>query len=114
MSGNVFSILCCCFVIPSGPPVPLPSQAPTREPTPDPPPPPFPEPEPTPPPSARPPVVDPNPFVPYKSSASKQDPKPTTNRDPFMLYIDSVRYVPDNATILKVRIDAGFSTNQMW
>ena len=62
----------------------------------------------------RPTAVDPNPFVPYKPSAGKADPKPTTNRDPFMLYIDAVRYIPDNATILKVTgriLRAGDVTN---
>ncbi|XP_035828352.1 uncharacterized protein LOC101850990 [Aplysia californica] len=90
-----------------------PAPAPRRQPS-VPPPPPPPQPEPTPPQTVRSPEVDPNPWVPYKAPAAKSDPKPTTNRDPFMLYIDSVRHIPDNATIVKVTgriLRAGDLTN---
>ncbi|CAG5136649.1 unnamed protein product [Candidula unifasciata] len=57
---------------------------------------------------------DTNPWTLFKSAATKSDPKPTSNRDPFVLYIDSVRYLPDSATIVKVTgriLRAGDLTN---
>ncbi|XP_052800410.1 uncharacterized protein LOC128231514 isoform X2 [Mya arenaria] len=42
------------------------------------------------------------PWVPFKKEAAKGDPKPTGLKDPFDLYIDSVRYIPDNASVIKV------------
>ncbi|CAL1547704.1 unnamed protein product [Lymnaea stagnalis] len=53
-------------------------------------------------------------WIPYNPSAAKSDPKPTTNRDPFVLHIDSVRHLPDSATIIKVTgriLRAGNITN---
>ncbi|GFO41253.1 hypothetical protein PoB_006775800 [Plakobranchus ocellatus] len=57
---------------------------------------------------------DAEPWVPHKPSAAKQNPKPSTNRDPFVLYVDAVRYLPDNASIVKVTgriLRAGDITN---
>ena len=42
------------------------------------------------------------PWVPHKKEMTRGDPKPTGLRDPIDLYIDSVRFIPDNATIIKV------------
>lgn len=42
------------------------------------------------------------PWVPHKKEMTKGDPKPTGLRDPIDLYIDSVRFIPDNATVVKV------------
>ena len=67
---------------PSPPPPPAPAQpsTPAREETPQ----------------------DLEPWVPHKPAAAKKNPKPSTNRDPFVLYIDAARYLPDNASIVKV------------
>ena len=47
---------------------------------------------------------DNQPWVPHKPSAAKKNPKPSTNRDAFVLYVDAARYLPDNASIVKVRL----------
>lgn len=49
-------------------------------------------------PSPQPP--DPDPWVAF--STKTKNPSPTTSRDPFDFYVDSVRYIPDNASIIKV------------
>ncbi|KAK3710497.1 hypothetical protein RRG08_021313 [Elysia crispata] len=79
---------------PSPPPPPAPAQpsTPAREETPQ----------------------DLEPWVPHKPAAAKKNPKPSTNRDPFVLYIDAARYLPDNASIVKVTgriLRAGDLTN---
>ncbi|RUS81425.1 hypothetical protein EGW08_010809 [Elysia chlorotica] len=81
------------------------------------------QPSPTPPPPqpAQPPTpareetpLDSEPWVPHKPAAAKKNPKPSTNRDPFVLYVDAARYLPDNASIVKVTgriLRAGDLTN---
>lgn len=86
----------------------LPPQMPptdTRKPTPVPTPrQPTPKKMPTPAPTPAPPsrTVSDEPWVPHKKETTKGDPKPTGLKDPIDLYIDSVRFIPDNATIVKV------------
>ena len=36
------------------------------------------------------------------NDVAKQNPNPTGLKDPIDLYIDSVRFIPDNATLIKV------------
>jgi len=45
-----------------------------------------------------------DPWVPYRKEAAKKDPKPTGLKEPFDLYIDSVRFIPDNASVIKVSV----------
>jgi hypothetical protein len=56
---------------------------------------------PTPAPPSR--TLNDEPWVPHKKELTRADPKPTGLRDPIDLYIDSVRFIPDNATVIKVR-----------
>lgn len=44
---------------------------------------------------------EPNPWVAFDPKIAK-NPAPTSCREPFDLYVDSVRYIPDNASIVKV------------
>lgn len=58
--------------------------------------------------------LDLEPWVPHKPAAAKKNPKPSTNRDAFVLYVDAARYLPDNASIVKVTgriLRAGDLTN---
>ncbi|XP_052270374.1 uncharacterized protein LOC127871467 isoform X3 [Dreissena polymorpha] len=48
------------------------------------------------------PVSTAEPWVPYRKEAAKGNPKPTGLKDAIDLYIDSVRFIPDNASIIKV------------
>ncbi|KAK7475022.1 hypothetical protein BaRGS_00033703 [Batillaria attramentaria] len=43
-----------------------------------------------------------DPWVAYDPKAATQNPTPTSCREPFDIYMDSVRYIPDNASIIKV------------
>ncbi|KAL4223925.1 hypothetical protein ACF0H5_017387 [Mactra antiquata] len=49
-----------------------------------------------------PPPPDIAPWVPHRKDTTKSDPKPTGLKDAIDLYIDGVRFIPDNATIIKV------------
>ncbi|KAK6190965.1 hypothetical protein SNE40_002721 [Patella caerulea] len=42
------------------------------------------------------------PWVEYQPKAAESNPKPTTTKEAFDLYIDQVRFIPDNASIIKV------------
>ncbi|XP_053375803.1 uncharacterized protein LOC123533294 isoform X1 [Mercenaria mercenaria] len=57
-------------------------------------------PTPTPAPPSR--TLNEAPWVPHVKEKTRGDPKPTGLEEPFDLYIDSVRFIPDNATIVKV------------
>ena len=50
------------------------------------------------------PVFDPSPWVPFNPIAALKfkNPEPTALKDAFDLYIDGVRFIPDNASMLKV------------
>ncbi|XP_076453203.1 uncharacterized protein LOC143288510 isoform X2 [Babylonia areolata] len=48
------------------------------------------------------PKPDPNAFVDHQPSAAAQNPAPTSCREPFDVYVDAVRYIPDNASVVKV------------
>lgn len=62
---------------------------------------PTPAPVPTPSPMPQRPSEDP--WVPFRKEATRLDPKPTGLKEPIDLYIDSVRFIPDNATFIKVK-----------
>ncbi|KAK7088191.1 uncharacterized protein [Littorina saxatilis] len=48
------------------------------------------------------PKADPNAYVPHNPKAASKNPAPVSSREPFDVYVDGVRYIPDNASILKV------------
>ena len=50
------------------------------------------------------PKPDPDAFVPQNSGAASKNPAPTSSREPFDIYVDAVRYIPDNASIVKVSL----------
>ncbi|KAL5015854.1 hypothetical protein ScPMuIL_005443 [Solemya velum] len=45
---------------------------------------------------------DTSPWVEHRPAAAKSNPKPTSMKEPFDLYVDSVRFIPDSASIIKV------------
>ncbi|CAL4217471.1 unnamed protein product, partial [Meganyctiphanes norvegica] len=79
-------------------PLPVPEPPPDTESEPEP------TPEPTPPPTPPPPPPPPEDlaWVPYDKAGASQLPAPTRITDPHDLYIDCVRFLPDNISTTKV------------